>query len=39
MSDPITVEYGEEEYNNDFETPEEEELETDEEEEAAHNSD
>ena len=33
MSDPITVEYGEEEYNNDFETPEEEELETDEEEE------
>ena len=32
MSDPITVEYGEEEYNNDFETPEEE-LETDEEEE------
>ena len=33
MSDPITVEYGEEEYNNDFETQEEEELETDEEEE------
>ena len=33
MSDPITVEYGEEEYNNDFETPEEEELETGEEEE------
>ena len=33
MSDPITVEYGEEEYNNDFETPEEEELETNEEEE------
>ena len=33
MSDPITVEYGEEEYNNDFETQEEEELETGEEEE------